>query len=153
LINMKVYTLTFKHMIDRDLKEVFNFFKNPENLSAITPAKLKFTILTPLPIEMKEGQLIDYTITLFGKRVYWRTMITSYNQNESFIDQQLKGPYSMWYHKHTFKEIDDSVEMIDTVSYIVPFGILGRIINYFYLRQELKYIFKYRRKVISTIFN
>ena len=101
---------------------------------------------------MQEGQLIDYSIKLFGKRVHWRTMITSYNKNVSFIDQQLKGPYVMWHHFHEFSEVDGKVEMIDTVNYIVPFGILGRIVNYLYLKRELMYIFDYRKKVINNIF-
>ena len=152
LIIMKVYTLTFKHIINKNLEEVFTFFKSPENLSRITPAKLKFKILTPTPIEMKEGQLIDYTITLFGKRVHWRTMITLSDNNKSFIDQQLKGPYQMWHHKHTFKENNSGVEMIDTINYVVPFGILGQIVNYFYLQKELNSIFQHRKEVINNIF-
>ena len=152
LISMKVNTLIFRHKINRSLEEVFDFFESPENLSKITPTKLKFQILTPLPIKMQEGQLIDYSIKLFGKRVHWRTMITSYNKNVSFIDQQLKGPYVMWHHFHEFSEVDGKVEMIDTVNYIVPFGILGRIVNYLYLKRELMYIFDYRKKVINNIF-
>ena len=149
---MKVYKLISKQIINRKIHEVFDFFKSPENLSRITPSKLNFKILTPLPIEIKEGKLIDYTITLFGKEVHWRTMITSYQSNKMFIDQQLKGPYVMWHHKHTFNEVNQSVEMIDEVDYVVPFGFLGRFVHFIYLRYELKYIFIYRKKIISKVF-
>ena len=103
---MKVYKLKFKQVINSSLDDVFSFFSNPENLSKITPEKLGFNILTPTPIKMKEGQLIDYSIKLLGKKIRWRTMITEYIPKVKFVDQQLKGPYSMWHHTHEYSELD-----------------------------------------------
>ena len=150
---MKVYTLKYKTIINRSINDVFDFFKSPENLSELTPKKLNFVILTPTPIKMKDGQLIDYTITLFGKKIHWRTMITDYVDREMFVDQQIKGPYLLWHHKHQFNEIDNGVEMIDEVNYSMPFGFLGEIIHFIYIRKELEYIFRYRSKIISNLFN
>jgi len=150
---MKVYTLKYKTIVNRSINEVFDFFKNPENLSELTPGKLNFIILTPTPLKMKDGQLIDYTITLFGKKIHWRTMITDYVEPKMFIDQQLKGPYLLWHHKHQFNEVDSGVEMIDEVNYSIPFGFLGKIVHFLYIRKELEYIFKYRSKIINNLFN
>jgi len=144
--------MRYKQTIDKSIDEVFDFFKNPENLSKLTPAKLNFTILTPLPIVMKYGQLIDYTITLFGKKVHWRTIITDYNEPNMFIDQQLKGPYLLWHHKHQFNEIGSRVQMIDEVNYAIPFGVFGQIAHYFYVKKELEYIFRYRNEIINQLF-
>ena len=149
---MKVYTLKSKQKINKSLKEVFDFFKSPENLSKLTPSRLNFKILTPTPIKMKNGQLIDYTIKILGFRVHWRTMITSYLEPHEFIDQQLIGPYSMWHHKHEFEDRGEYVEIIDTVNYIVPFGIIGRLVNYLFIRSDLNKIFKYRKNVIEKYF-
>ena len=149
---MKVYTLKYKTIINRSINDVFDFFKSPENLSELTPKKLNFVILTPTPIKMKDGQLIDYTITLFGKKIHWRTMITDYVDCEMFVDQQIKGPYLLWHHKHQFNEIDNGVEMIDEVNYSIPFGFLGEIVHFLYIRKELEYIFKYRLKMIGNLF-
>jgi len=149
---MKVHKLEYKQFINKNIEEVFNFFSNPENLSLITPKKLNFNILTPSPIEMKDGQLIDYTIKLLGKKIRWRTMITVYEPPNLFIDQQLLGPYSLWHHKHVFKEVKNGVEIIDTIHYVVPFGIIGNIVNYFFIHRDLKNIFKYRKEVIEQYF-
>ena len=150
---MKVYKLKYKQVIDSSMEEVFGFFSNAENLSKITPKKLNFKILTPLPIKMQKGQLIDYTITLLGKKIRWRTMITEFENNVKFVDQQLKGPYSMWHHTHEFKLVNDKVEMIDTISYVMPFGLLGRIVNFILVKHDLNKIFKYRFKYIEEFFN
>ena len=150
--NMKIYTLKFRQKINRNINDVFNFFSNPENLAHITPSKLNFKILTPLPIKMKEGQLIDYTITILGKKIRWRTIISEYESPKYFIDQQLKGPYSMWHHKHEFEDRGEYVEIIDTVNYVVPFGIIGRLVNFLFIHNDLDKIFKYRKKVIEKYF-
>ena len=149
---MKVYTLKSRQKINKSLKEVFDFFKSPENLSKLTPSKLNFKILTPTPIEMKNGQLIDYTIKILGFRVHWRTIITSYLEPYEFVDQQLVGPYKMWHHKHTFEDKGTYVEMHDEVNYVIPFGIFGRIAHFLYVKKELEGIFLYRTKIIDKIF-
>tara|TARA_B000000437_G_scaffold24350_1_gene16734 strand:- start:1867 stop:2337 length:471 start_codon:yes stop_codon:yes gene_type:complete len=150
---MKVYKLKFKQVINSSLDDVFSFFSNPENLSKITPEKLGFNILTPTPIKMKEGQLIDYSIKLLGKKIRWRTMITEYIPKVKFVDQQLKGPYSMWHHTHEFKDVDGKVEMTDEIYYVMPFGLLGRLVNFLFVSRDLNNIFKHRVEIINKIFD
>ena len=150
---MRVFKLQYSQTVNASLEEVFVFFSNPENLSVLTPEKLNFKILTPTPIVMKEGQIIDYTIKLLGFNVRWRTIISEYNGKNKFVDQQLKGPYSMWHHTHEFKELNGSINMIDTISYVMPFGILGQIVNKFWVKRDLDNIFKYRQKAIMKYFN
>ena len=140
-------------MINSSLDDVFSFFSNPENLSKITPEKLGFNILTPTPIKMKEGQLIDYSIKLLGKKIRWRTMITEYIPKVKFVDQQLKGPYSMWHHTHEFKDVDGKVEMTDEIYYVMPFGLLGRLVNFLFVSRDLNNIFKHRVEIINKIFD
>ena len=58
----------------------------------------------------------------------------------------------MWHHTHRFKSMNDSVEMIDEINYVVPFGFLGQVINYVFIKPDLERIFKYREKVINDYF-
>ena len=148
---MKIYELNITQQIDAPLEKVFDFFSKPENLAEITPSKLGFNILTPSPIVMEKGTLIDYTIKLFGIPIRWRTLITAYNPPKKFVDEQLKGPYSFWHHTHTFEAIDQGVEMKDIVRYSIPFGVLGRILHFLWIKNDLKKIFNHRKKVIDNI--
>ena len=150
---MKIYELITKQTINKPIAEVFSFFARPENLAVITPKRLNFRILTPSPINMEKGTVIDYTIKLIFFRVRWRTLITSYVPAKSFTDEQLKGPYVFWHHTHNFKQMDNGVEVTDQIRYVVPLGILGRLVHWLWIRHDLKNIFEYRTAVIGSLFS
>ncbi|MAX10376.1 MAG: CDP-paratose 2-epimerase [Candidatus Marinimicrobia bacterium] len=138
--------------MSKGISDVFDFFSKPENLAKITPSKMRFKILTPVPIEMKEGALIDYTVRVLGFPIRWRTLITKYEPPNIFIDQQLKGPYSLWHHTHTFTKISDSETLIkDIVVYTIPFSFIGRIIHSLYIKRDLDKIFSYRKDKIADL--
>jgi len=151
---MKVHRLNKKQKISKNISEVFDFFSRPENLARITPKRLGFNIMTPSPIKMKEGQLIDYTINILAVPIRWTTMITEYEPPFRFVDQQIKGPYSMWHHTHTFKEVDKNETLIeDLILYTMPLGPVGNAIRNLYVKRDLENIFKYREKTINEIFS
>ena len=101
---------------------------------------------------MDRGTIIDYQIKLFNIPVHWRTLIKEYNSPNSFKDIQLNGPYQKWEHIHTFKECKNGTMMIDEITYSIPFGIIGRLMHFIWVKRELKKIFNYRYKVINEIF-
>lgn len=150
---MKLYTLTRTQCIPRPLEEAFSFFSRPENLALITPSSLKFQMLTPPPLEMKEGAVIDYTVRPFGLPIRWTTLITDYKPPFRFADLQLRGPYAYWHHAHTFSETDDGTLMMDEIHYALPFGPLGRLVHTIAVRHQLQGIFDHRQSVLDRIFS
>jgi len=149
---MRVYTLKREQLIRKPIEEVFSFFENAGNLARITPSNLRFNILTPFPIEMKAGTLIDYTIRVLGIGVHWRTLITHYNPPHSFTDEQLKGPYALWHHRHEFFSSSEGTLIRDTVNYALPFGVLGSLVHAIIVKRQLWNIFDHRSSVIRSIF-
>lgn len=149
---MKPYHLHREQIVMRPLQEVFAFFEEPLNLARITPVSIGFEILTPPPIVMKAGLVLDYTVKVFGMRVHWTTMITDYEPPHRFTDVQLKGPYEFWHHTHSFKAVEGGTLMADEVLYILPFRSLGKIAHTLAVKPQLKRIFDYRTAVIDKIF-
>ena len=71
---------------------------------------------------------------------------------ERFVDRQLKGPYSLWRHTHTFEEVEGGTRMTDHVEYAVPLGPLGSIARAIFVTRMVEKIFDYRARVIGERF-
>jgi ligand-binding SRPBCC domain-containing protein len=144
---MAEYIYRAEITLDLPRSRVFEFFSDARNLERITPPELSFHIVTPTPIAMKTGTLIDYKLRLHGIPVGWRTEITKWDPPFEFIDTQLRGPYKQWIHRHTFSERGNQTLMEDEVRYRLPLEPLGDIANFF-VRRDIANIFKYREKVV-----
>lgn len=151
---MKVYHFESTQILPISLAEAWSFFSSPSNLKKITPEELDFRILQDFKNEkMYAGQLINYIVRpVFGIPMRWTTEITHVVDRSYFVDEQRFGPYTLWHHKHFFKEIDGGVEMIDSVHYALPLGVLGRIAHWLFVKKKLTAIFEYRRKVLEVEF-
>lgn len=131
--------------------QVFAFFGDAQNLNALTPPWLHFHILTPMPIEMKPGALIDYQLRIRGLPVKWRTEITVWEPPFRFVDRQLKGPYRVWNHTHTFTEKDGGTLVHDRVEYLSPGWFLEPLIHRFLVAPDLEKVFAYRKTKIAEL--
>ncbi len=146
---MKEFTLHAELWLPRPLPEIFAFFAEAANLEELTPPWLKFEVVTPAPIVMRPGALIDYRIRIHGLPIRWRTEILVWDPPHRFVDTQLKGPYTLWHHTHTFQERGGGTLCLDDVRYR-PFG--GAIINALFVRRDVERIFAYRTKKLTELF-
>jgi len=146
------YQLERSTFIPRPRAEVFAFFSDAHNLERLTPDFLRFRILTPDPIVMRPGTLIEYQIRLYGIPVRWKTRIAEFNPDRSFVDVQLSGPYRSWHHRHSFHEVSGGTEMHDHVDYQMRFGFLGSLARWLFVRSALERIFDYRNAAVKEYF-
>jgi len=145
---MPVRTLETEQLLPRPIDEVFAFFADAGNLERITPAFLRFRILTP-SVEMREGALIEYSIRLRGVPIRWRTRITRWDPPHCFVDEQIRGPYRLWRHTHRFEPSDDGTLCRDLVEYRPPFDWL---VHAWLVRPDLERIFAFRAETMTALF-
>jgi ligand-binding SRPBCC domain-containing protein len=131
-------------------REVFPFFADAAHLERITPPELQFHIITPRPIVIEVGTLIEFRLRLFGVSFSWLTRIDRWSPPAEFVDEQVRGPYTQWIHTHRFTEANGATLIEDKVDYKLPFFPIGELaypVVYF----QLKRIFTYRQQAIRNI--
>lgn len=147
----RTHKLERTQLVARPRDAVFAFFAEASNLEAITPAFLRFRILTPRPIEMRAGARIDYALTLFGVSLRWRSRISVWEPGVRFVDEQERGPYARWRHVHELEGRGAATLVRDVVEYALPLGALGEIAHALLVRRVLERIFDHRRDAIRRL--
>jgi hypothetical protein len=149
-----LHRLEREEVVPGPVKDVFAFFSEARNLERITPPWLGFRVLTPDPIEMRPGTLIEYRLRLHGVPVRWLTRIEEWERERGFVDVQVRGPYRLWHHRHEFAAAPGGGTRVrDVVTYALPFGPLGRIAHAAFVRRDLERIFDFRRDAVARLYS
>lgn len=148
---MSACHLRREQVVPHGLAEVYAFFADAFNLERITPPELRFRVLTPAPIDIREGTLIDYRLSLFGVPFGWRTRISAWQPPFMFVDEQLSGPYREWIHTHTFESVPGGTRLTDHVQYRLPLYPFGQAALPL-VRRQVEHIFDYRARIIAEVF-
>ena len=144
-----------EQLVKTDINTLWDFMSSPKNLETITPESMMFKITSKNKDEkMYPGMIITYIVSPILKiKLTWMTEITQVKEKSFFIDEQRLGPYTMWHHQHIFKQTEEGVLMKDIITYIPPFGIIGKIANFLFIKNKVNQIFNYRNKKIDSLFN
>jgi ligand-binding SRPBCC domain-containing protein len=150
----RIHTIRSVQRIPAELEDTWRFFSDPNNLLNITPPFLNLKVLGEIHgTETYPGQIITYKVRpLFGIPVFWMTEITHMERMKLFVDEQRKGPYSLWHHQHHFKSIEGGTEMTDLVHYRVPLGFIGNLAHSLMVKGQLQKVFNYRYQKITELF-
>lgn len=135
-------------VVSAPLRETFAFFADAANLQRITPPWLHFSILTPMPVEMRVGLEMAYRISLYGLPLPWRSRIDVWQPGVCFVDRQTVGPYRWWRHEHRFEPVTGGTRVIDHVDYAPRVGWLSGAL----VRRDIGRIFDYRHEALRRIF-
>ena len=146
---MRIRELSIELWLPRPPQEVFSFFGDPGNLAVITPPSLGLRILEPKPTSIQKGTLIDYVVRIRGIPVRWRTLISAWEPPHRFVDEQLRGPYRLWVHEHTFEARDGGTLARDRVRYAAPLDFLT---HRWLVRPDVEKIFAFRSAKLRHIF-
>ncbi len=148
---MSIHRLEREQYLDHPLADVFAFFAKAQNLERITPSWLSFEVRTVEPIQMRVGTLIDYRLRVHGVPLRWTSRIEAWEPGRSFVDRQLRGPYGLWQHRHTFASAGSGTVVRDEVDYALPFGPLGELAHRLFVRRDLDRIFAYRHEAVPRL--
>lgn len=130
-------------------ERLFEFFADAFNLESLTPPWLRFTVLTPAPISITAGTILDYRLRLRGIPLRWQSRISVWEPPLRFVDEQVRGPYRRWHHEHAFEAVEGGTVCRDIVEYKAPGG---NCIHALLVRPDLRRIFAYRQRRMAELF-
>jgi ligand-binding SRPBCC domain-containing protein len=147
-----VYLLQRSQRIPIPVEDAFAFYADTLNLEPMTPPWLHFRVLNREALRMEAGALLHYRLKLHGFPIRWTTRIESWEPPSGFVDTQLKGPYRLWEHTHTFEADGETATVIhDRVRYALPLGPLGWVAHRLFVRRDLERIFDFRADAFSRL--
>lgn len=146
---MTVHHLERRQYLEHPRDAVFEFFARAPNLERITPPWLRFELLTPEPIEMRVGTLIEYRLHVHRVPLRWTSRIEEWEPGRGFVDRQLRGPYGLWHHRHSFQAAGAGTVVLDQVDFALPLGPLGEVAHRLFVRRDLRRIFDYRHEAVE----
>jgi ligand-binding SRPBCC domain-containing protein len=100
---------------------------------------------------IQQGTHIQYKLSLHGLPMRWVSRIEVWEPPVRFVDVQIKGPYALWHHSHSFERHSEGTLVRDEVRYRLPFGFVGDVAHFF-VQRNLKAIFDYRNQAIAKHF-
>ena len=131
---------------------VFAFFANPQNLPHLMPPRMKVRVedlrIVPAPPRPLAADLSRrfqslaagvgteilisfYPIPWVPRRVSWMARIVEFEWNSHFLDEQSRGPFIHFQHRHGIElQSRDGVEgtlVSDRIEFALPYGRLGQI--------------------------
>jgi ligand-binding SRPBCC domain-containing protein len=131
--------------------EVFAFFSDPRNLEAITPPWLNFRIVERSTEDVRKNSVFTYRLKVHGIPMTWKSLISEWVPGERFVDEQIRGPYALWHHTHTFEDAAGGTRIGDRVLYRLPLAPLGDWIAGRFVDADVRKIFEYRRGRIEEL--
>jgi ligand-binding SRPBCC domain-containing protein len=160
---------------------VFAFFANPGNLPHLMPrwqqAKVESSrFIAPPPRPVAQDPTLRFQSPAAGVgsemaisfrpiprlplRIGWLARITEFVWNSHFCDEQVKGPFATWSHRHGIVSESRPNEngsltrgtlISDEVEYALPLGPLGTIAHAAFVRRQMESTFAYRRQRLEEI--
>jgi hypothetical protein len=81
--------------------------------------------------------------------VRWTSRIEEWEPGRGFVDRQLRGPYRLWHHRHSFSAHNGGTVVHDAVNYALPLGRVGDLAHPLFVRRDLERIFAFRHQAVQ----
>ncbi|PJJ10842.1 hypothetical protein CLU83_4313 [Flavobacterium sp. 1] len=103
------------------------------------------------------SELINFNETVtwqgkhFGFYLTHKSRITAMSFYNYFVDEMEEGKFKTFKHEHFFEEENRITTMTDKLQYETPFGIIGKLFDYFLLKNHLTNFLLNRNNILKRI--
>ncbi|HET9055598.1 MAG TPA: SRPBCC family protein [Chitinophagaceae bacterium] len=144
-----MHTIHITSVIHAPVERVFNLSRNLDLHKKSMECNKEKAIdgVTGGLINLNES--VTWEAKHFFKTRRFTSKITAMKPYESFTDEMQKGDFKSFQHQHHFKTMKNGTIVIDIVKYEIPYGIIGRLLNRFYLHNYLKSLIERKNQFIK----
>ena len=134
-------------LIDAPIDEVFRFHERDDALSLLSPAFPPVRVIGRTGVGIEPGTRLELRIGVFT----WVALHTAYEKNRLFVDEQIRGPFAKWVHRHEFESAGTGTRLTDRVNYLLPGGPLVNALFGWIVKLGLVNMFSHRHRVTREI--
>ena len=98
---------------------------------------------------IEQGEFVTWEATHFFIRQQLTTHIVEMRKPRYFKDVMTKGAFRSMEHEHLFESKENHTLMTDIFCYEVPYGLAGKIFDYFILKRYMMNLLLTRNEVIK----
>jgi len=139
-----------ERIVKAPLETISAFLSDPGNLSQLTPPDADFRMNAKTPGDLRRGSVMEYSLKVHGIRMKWESLISDWQAGVRFVDHQVRGPYELWRHEHSFAAVPAGTLVRDRVAYSLPLAPLSGVALPL-VRADLRKIFAYRRAAVARL--
>jgi len=97
---------------------------------------------------IKAGESVTWKAKHLGKVRYLTVKITAMERPLFFEDVMTEGDFLSFHHTHHFKQVKNGTLVIEELEFESPYGLLGQLLNRFYLTLYMKRLLEQRNHTI-----
>jgi ligand-binding SRPBCC domain-containing protein len=97
------------------------------------------------------GQTVTFEGKHFGMKQRLTVKVIEFERPRLFVDEMIEGNFKTFRHVHEFFAAERGTLMRDTVTWTSPFGVLGRLVDYFFLKGHLRKLISGRNAMLKHI--
>lgn len=144
-------TNAFKHYthhtrLKAPLNRVVEFHSDSRALKKLTPPPIIVTFNEIQPLG--EQSVTDFTMWFGPLPVRWVAVHSEVDTRQGFTDEQVRGPFSYWRHRHCFIVVDEqTTDIVDEILAETGKGLGSGLLSRF-MWLTTPYLFAHRARVM-----
>ena len=140
----------YRSVIDAPVERVFAFHQQPDALERLLPVWPPVRVIRRTG-GLEPGSLVELELRFGPMRLRWLARHTGYRKNEFFSDEQVRGPFRFWRHRHGFERmVDGRCLLTDEVEFSLPFGLLSEPLAGRAIKHVLRKMFERRHALTAA---
>ncbi|WP_317130106.1 SRPBCC family protein [Chryseobacterium echinoideorum] len=100
---------------------------------------------------IEEGESVTWKAKYLGFYQTHTSKIIEMQKPHQFTDIMLEGTFKYFKHQHVFKKDGKNTIMTDILEFESPFGVIGKIFNFMFLKNYMESFLSERNQLIKSI--